>query len=178
MEGENYCIALSCSDIGGKTCDEQTEVCKGEIETTLDNDACCLRCELKTCGQINGDVCDASSGFYCYDSTVETSDEEECCISDCVQDLCFDKPCAINKKCVEGICELKTCEEMGGVDWLDPATCPGSFYRTEGVLDCCIPKTCEELGGLECLANQVCSEALRKSTDTEQCCVGTCVAAP
>lgn len=177
-EGEKYCIAISCSGIGGKTCNGEGELCTGETEATLDNDECCLECLLKTCDQRNGIVCDASKGLVCPDSTVETFGGEECCLSECVHEPCFDMPCAINKKCVEGVCELKTCKEMGGIDWPDQESCAGNFYRTEGILDCCIQKTCDEFGGSECLAGEACSGTIRKSTDVESCCVGSCLAAP
>lgn len=174
-QSEKYCVAVSCADLGGKTCDSQTEWCAGEKESTLDNSNCCLDCRLKTCSQRDGIVCDASKGMICSGSTEQTLDRADCCLSGCVQETCFDRPCAINKKCVDNLCALKTCAEMPGIDWALEETCPGSFYVTEGLFDCCVPKTCIELGGTECNLGTACNAKTTKATDTEECCIGNCI---
>jgi hypothetical protein len=170
---EEYCIAKSCEDIGGEECNEETEKCIGDKETTLDAEECCFDCALKTCEEREGVECE--DGFTCSRDPEETADTTECCLYECEEDLCFDTPCAVNKKCVEDKCVLKTCEEMNGIDWEDPDSCQGNFFETAGVKDCCIERTCEELGGVECLETETCSEKTRLSLDVEECCTGNCV---
>ncbi len=174
---QKYCIVKSCSDLGGKTCNATTEKCTGEKERTVDNEECCLECTLKTCEQRGGIVCDATKGEKCSQSAVESFDEPECCLAECQFDWCIGRRCAINRKCVEEKCILKTCEEMGGIDWdwLDRQLCKGKFYHTSGAWDCCIEMTCEEMNGIECQATETCEGETRRSTDADECCIGTCV---
>ena len=172
---ENYCIAVSCEDLGGKTCDEETERCSGDTERTLDNEECCLECSPKKCEEMGGILCNEEIGEVCLGTTT-TSFDGECCLDQCEVVPCFDIACAINKKCDGGECILKTCEEMGGIDWELPENCKGNFYRTEGALDCCIEFTCEEMDGVECTNGTICNEDTRLSTDVEKCCTETCIA--
>jgi hypothetical protein len=171
---DDYCIVKECSDIGGKTCDAKTEECTGEMERTVDNEECCLQCGLKKCEEMEGIVCNASNGEECSKSTIVASDTAECCLDECEGNWCIDTPCAINKKCVEERCVLKTCEEMEGVDWEEQETCEGSFYITGGIQNCCIPQTCEELLGIECQPTEECDQETRLSTDVTECCLGNC----
>lgn len=172
------CVKKSCAELELKLCNT-SEACTGSTYVDGFDIRCCTgECILKTCKQRNGAVCNANEGLVCLSSTVETLDQNNCCVSACVEP-CLNELCAINKKCVNGVCELKTCAEIaGGVDWPSQESCLGDFYDTEGILDCCIPKACAELGGLECLAGEVCGGTIRKSTDVESCCVGECLAAP
>ncbi len=172
---KNYCIAKSCGYLGGKTCNSVTEKCVGDIERTLDNEECCLDCELKKCAEIDGIFCDEEIGEICSSSTITTFDGE-CCLNQCEVDACFDIVCGTNKKCEEGECILKTCEEMNGINWRLPETCQGVFYRTSGVLDCCIELECEEIGGIECPIGTICSKDTRLSTDIKKCCTTNCIA--
>lgn len=168
----DYCIAKSCEEIGGKECNTTTEECVGDKERTLDAEECCFDCALKTCEEREGIECEEEST--CSQNTVETLDTAECCLATCEEDLCFDTPCAVNRKCVEDECVLKTCEEMSGINWEDQASCQGSFFETSGVKNCCIEHTCEELGGLECQVDETCSVETVLSTDTADCCTGNC----
>ncbi len=172
---ENYCIAKSCEDLGGKTCDSVTEKCVGDIERTLDNEECCLECGPKKCDYMDGIFCDEESGETCSSSTI-TAFDGECCLAQCEIDECFNMVCGTNKKCEEGECVLKTCEEMNGIDWELPETCKGLFYRTYGALDCCIELECEEMDGTKCTNGTICSEDTRLSTDVDECCTETCIA--
>jgi len=172
-----YCIVESCSSIGGKTCNATTEFCAGEIEKTLNNANCCTKCQLKKCSERSGIVCDAGIGEKCTKTAVKTFDTNSCCLAECAQNWCFDKPCAINQKCdeKEQQCVLKTCDEMGGEIWETPGTCKGLFYAVSGAAGCCLEKTCLEMGGAECGVGTACQAETRLALDTGQCCVGTCL---
>ncbi len=175
-EAENYCIAESCSDIGGKTCNAITERCTGEIERTVDNDNCCLECGPKKCYDMGGIFCDGETGESCTNATT-TAFDGECCLDQCEVDPCFNIACGgINKKCSEGECVLKTCEEIGGINWELSETCQGYFYASDGILDCCVERSCEDMGGQKCLDETVCSNNTRLSTDVVECCTNTCIA--
>lgn len=136
-DGE-YCIVKECADIGGRTC-QSYEKCAGEIERTLDNDECCTQCVLKKCEGIGGIICDIEEGEECYGNTRASSDSDECCLGECTIDWCFDKPCAINKKCESQKCVFKTCEEMEGMLCdIESHYCTGDLYRTSNTPYCCV----------------------------------------
>lgn len=137
-DGE-YCIVKACEDIGGKTCDKDTEKCIGEIERTLDNDNCCTECELIKCEEMDGIICDSAEGEECTGKTKNAFDTAECCMKECEIDWCFDKPCAINKNCEEQKCVFKTCEELeGNACEIETKTCAGDSYRTSDTPYCCV----------------------------------------
>jgi len=138
-DGE-FCIAASCEDIGGKTCDEETEICVGETVKAVDNNFCCLECQLKTCEEREGKYCDPAFGEFCPEATVETFDTNECCLEECEIEPCFEVVCAVNKKCDEedGECVLKTCEEMEGIVCEEGQVCSDFEYEASDAQKCCV----------------------------------------
>ena len=77
------CVKKSCAEMELKLC-ASSEACTGETYIDGFEVRCCIgECRLKTCKQRNGVVCDAN-GLVCSGSTVETLDENACCVDSCL----------------------------------------------------------------------------------------------
>ncbi|MCK5476577.1 MAG: hypothetical protein KAI55_01520 [Candidatus Aenigmarchaeota archaeon] len=129
------CIFKTCGEMNGQVCGTGT-ACYSSTVNSFDESECCLWncgsvdpclnivcdyytkcvegvCVLKTCGEMNGQVC--GIGTACYGSPVNTYDESECCLGDCgTLDPCLGVVCDAGERCLEGECVLATCSYIGG----------------------------------------------------------------
>ena len=125
-----------------------------------------------------------------YPSKYETQDTNTCATVTCSSD----------KKCVNGECILKTCNEIGGNICMSNQTCPTSYVAAADSTKCCSEtctedtepcggcsenykcvdnlcymKTCSELGGMICnQTTEECSIQVEPAGDSVSCCLGTC----
>lgn len=92
-------------------CDDKNSLTK---DTCSGNPKTCSN-TLKTCSELGGKIC--ANSQQC-SSAIKTSDTYACCIGTCSNPVevnpCSNITCSNNQKCVNGICVLKNCAELGG----------------------------------------------------------------
>ena len=196
---QNECELLTCTEQGGQVCPGES-TCADPTTPADGTDSCCLAgcdgldlcenvicefneacsegiCELITCDAMKGTICEPNES--CNVNTVEGSDTDSCCLGFCqqVKEQCTNIQCPTNKECVNGLCELKSCNEQGGLVCNDNARCNTDTTDASDGACCtgtCVLKTCNDLGGNVCQTGQTCSTTPIDSVDSGACCTGTC----
>ncbi|MBU0661873.1 hypothetical protein KJ891_00255 [Candidatus Micrarchaeota archaeon] len=82
--------------------------------------------------------------------------------------------CIIGKKCVKGLCELKTCSERKGSICAKQQSCEGRMLAAADTTECCSQpctlKECGELHGKICEEGTACSRHYLSASDSDECC--------